>query len=69
MFPDLAGETVTDQVLWTPARLRACGAWTHPAAGKQLGRLGGDINSATPADGFHSVNTALSSTLDNVYYV
>jgi hypothetical protein len=24
MFPDLAGETVTDQVLWTPARLRAC---------------------------------------------
>jgi hypothetical protein len=26
MFPDLAGETVTDQVLWTPARLRGCGA-------------------------------------------
>jgi hypothetical protein len=26
MFPDLAGETVSDQVLWTPARLRACGA-------------------------------------------
>jgi hypothetical protein len=26
MFPDLAGETVTDQVLWTPARLRARGA-------------------------------------------
>jgi hypothetical protein len=25
MFPDLAGETVTDQVLWTPARLRGCG--------------------------------------------
>jgi PAS domain S-box-containing protein len=26
MFPDLAAETVTDQVLWTPARLRARGA-------------------------------------------
>jgi hypothetical protein len=26
MFPDLAGETVTDEVLWTPARLRARGA-------------------------------------------
>jgi len=26
MFPDLAGETVTDLVLWTPARLRGRGA-------------------------------------------
>jgi hypothetical protein len=26
MFPELAVETVTDQVLWTPARLRACDA-------------------------------------------
>jgi len=25
MFPDLAAETVTDQVLWTPARLRTRG--------------------------------------------
>ncbi len=24
MFPELAVETVTNQVLWTPARLRAC---------------------------------------------
>jgi len=26
MFPVLAGETVTDRVLWTPARLRTGGA-------------------------------------------
>jgi hypothetical protein len=31
MFPDLAGETVTDRELWTPARLRTGGAWPTPS--------------------------------------